>query len=144
MNIIKELYEVGFVFRGFILTKYKFKDLPVPGDGKKDQDLRGAFISAINTFIRAVNSTSLEYLELDKFLFTFQIAHVKSKFGNDKEPIILYGLTEKKRNPDRFVKKFFEKTEPILQHFITKYSGSDFTELNKFKPYKEQLQEFFD
>ncbi len=142
---MKELYEVGFVFRGFILSKHEFKKPPNLNNGNGDRDLRGAFISAINSFAyEAFMSTSIEYLEMDNYLFIFKIESIKTQFNEKKEPIILYGLTEKKRNPDRFVRKFFEKTEPILQHFIQRYSGTDFTELNKFESYDKQLKEFFD
>jgi hypothetical protein len=142
---MKELYEVGFVLRGFVISKCEFKKPPILESGKGDRDLRGAFISAINSFAsEAFMSTSIEYLEMDKYLFIFKIETIRAQFNEKKEPIILYCLTERTRNPDRFVRKFFEKAEPILQHFIQRYSGSDFTELNKFESYDEELKEFFD
>ncbi|TXT59906.1 MAG: hypothetical protein BAJALOKI1v1_1350005 [Promethearchaeota archaeon] len=142
---MRDLYEVGLVFRGFVLSKHKFKKIPVPNHKDSDSDLRGAFISAINTFAhQAFMTTSIEYLEMDHFLFIFKIESIKGKFSAQKEPIILYGLTEEQRNPDRYVRKFFEIAEPILHNFIQKYSGSDFTELNRFKSYEEQIEKFFD
>jgi hypothetical protein len=141
---MKELFEVGIVFRGFILTKYKFRDFKNEVEENSDQDLRGAFISAINSFAdKAFLNTSLEYLEMDKYLCIFKIKSIRTKMSNDKEALILYGLTERTRNPDKYVEKFFEKINPIIEQFTLTYEGTDFTELNQFAPFKQELKEYF-
>ncbi|MFX0009912.1 MAG: hypothetical protein ACFE9R_06335, partial [Candidatus Hermodarchaeota archaeon] len=68
---MKELYEIGIVFRGFILVNYEFKKLDKDDSpSKANKDLRGSFISAINTFAKnAFNNLSLEYLESSNILF---------------------------------------------------------------------------
>ncbi|MBY9008463.1 MAG: hypothetical protein KGD74_01195, partial [Candidatus Lokiarchaeota archaeon] len=62
---MKELYEIGIVFRGFILVNYEFKKIEKKDNlCKVSMDLRGGFISAINIFTKtAFNNLSLEYLE---------------------------------------------------------------------------------
>ncbi|MBD3196667.1 MAG: hypothetical protein GF317_16545, partial [Candidatus Lokiarchaeota archaeon] len=63
------MFEVGIVFRGFVLTKYNFKEIPSSKISGTDSDLRGAFISAINTFAeKTFINSALEYLELENFL----------------------------------------------------------------------------
>ncbi|MFX0036194.1 MAG: hypothetical protein ACFE9I_11210 [Candidatus Hermodarchaeota archaeon] len=142
---MKELYEIGFVFRGFILVNQVFKNLPAQKEYGLNKDLRGAFISAINTFVHtAFNKSSLEYLESGNILFIFKIAEIQSEDNRDKEPIILYGLVDKsKKNSDKLVKKFFERVTPILQLFIQRFDKVDFTELNQFEPFQETMREFF-
>ncbi len=142
---MKELYEIGFVFRGFILVNQIFKNLPVQKDHGLNKDLRGAFISAINTFVHtAFNKSSLEYLESGNILFIFKIAEIQSEDNRDKEPIILYGLVDKsKKKSDKLVRKFFEKVNPVLQLFIQKFDNVDFTELNQFEPFQEIMRDFF-
>lgn len=90
-----------------------------------NKDLRGAFISAISAFTEtAFNHSSLEYLESGDILFIFKMAEIQSKDNVVKEPLILYGLVDKsKKKSDKLVRKFFEKTEPILQLFLQKYGG---------------------
>jgi len=142
---LKELYELGFVFRGFVLVNHIFKEVPIQKDSGINKDLRGAFISAINTFVdTAFTKNSIEYLESGNILFIFKIAEIKSKDTRVKEPIILYGLVDKsKKKSDKLVRKFFERVDPVLQLFIQKYNEADFTELNQFEPFQEIMQEFF-
>ncbi|MFW9968784.1 MAG: hypothetical protein ACFFDF_01205 [Candidatus Odinarchaeota archaeon] len=142
---MKELYELGFVFRGFILVNYILKEMPIQKESEINKNLRGAFISAINTFVdTAFNKNSIEYLESGNILFIFKISEIKSTDNYIKEPIILYGLVDKsKKKSDKLVKKFFEKIEPVLQLFIQKYNEVDFTEMNQFEPFQETIQEFF-
>jgi len=142
---LKELYELGFVFRGFVLVNHIFKEVPIQKDSGINKDLRGAFISAINTFVNtAFNKNFIEYLESGSILFIFKIAEIKSKGTHVKEPIILYGLVDKsKKKSDKLVRKFFERVDPVLQLFIQKYNEADFTELNQFEPFQEIMQEFF-
>jgi hypothetical protein len=141
---MKDLFEVGIVFRGFILTKYKFREFENNPQEDNDQDLRGAFISAINTFAdKAFINTSLEYLEMDKYLCIFKIRSIKPKMSKDNEPLIIYGITESQRKPDKYVEKFFEKVNPIIEQFTVTYQGADFTELNQFDSFKRELKEYF-
>ncbi len=142
---MKELYEIGFVFRGFVLVNQIFKELPVQKESGGNKDLRGAFISAINAFVEtAFNKSSLEYLESGNTLFIFKISEVQSEDNHDKEPIILYGLVDKsKKKSDKLVRKFFEKVDPVLQLFIQQYNGVDFTQLNQFEYFNETLLDFF-
>ncbi|MFX0002132.1 MAG: hypothetical protein ACFE9C_03250 [Candidatus Hodarchaeota archaeon] len=142
---MKELYELGFVFRGFVLVNHIMKEVPIQKESGINKDLRGAFISAINTFVdTAFNKNSIEYLESGNILFIFKIAEVQSKDNRVKEPIILYGLVDKsKKKSDKLVKKFFERVNPVLQLFIQKYNEVDFTELNQFEPFQEKIKDFF-
>ena len=142
---MKELYELGIVFRGFVLVKHILKELPVQKESGINKDLRGAFISAINTFVdTAFNKNSIEYLESGNILFIFKIAEIQSVDNRVKEPIILYGLVDKsKKKSDKLVRKFMEKVDPMLQLFIQKYNQADFTELNQFEPFQAIMQEFF-
>ena len=88
---MKELYELGIVFRGFVLVNQVLKELPVQKESGINKDLRGAFISAINTFAdTAFNKNSIEYLESGNILFIFKIAKIQSEDNRVKEPIILY------------------------------------------------------
>ena len=142
---MKELYELGFVFRGFVLVNHTLKDLPVHKESGINKDLRGAFISAINTFVdTAFNKNSIEYLESGNILFIFKIAEIQPGDNRVKEPIILYGLVDKsKKKSDKLVRKFFERVDPMLQLFLQKYKNADFTELSQFEPFQEVMQEFF-
>ena len=91
---MKELYEIGIVFRGFILVSCEFKKIE-----KKDNlsnvslDLRGGFISAITIFAKnAFNNLSLEYLESGKILFIFKALEMQAANCNLKEPVVFYGF----------------------------------------------------
>ncbi len=143
---MKELYELGIVFRGFVLVKHLFKEIP---DSKSstdpNKDLRGAFISAINMFAKnAFNNISLEYLESKNILFIFKPREIQASDCNCAEILILYGLTDKrKKDPDKLVKKFLEKSEPIIESFILKYSNKDFTELDQFLAFQDEIPAFF-
>jgi hypothetical protein len=143
---LKEIYELGIVFRGFVLINHIFRDLPIHKETESEKDLRGAFISAINTFAQtAFNNTSLEYLESGSILFIFKLAEIHSRDSYLKEPIIMYGLVEKtKKNPEKLVKKFFETVSPILELFIQRYNSKDFTELRQFEPFKKEIGSFFE
>lgn len=142
---MKTLYELGFVFRGFVLLNHVFKEMSIQIGKGINKDLRGAFISAISAFTEtAFNHSSLEYLESGDILFIFKMAEIQSKDNVVKEPLILYGLVDKsKKKSDKLVRKFFEKTEPILQLFLQKYGGANFSELNQFESFEEIVVEFF-
>ncbi len=145
--ILKELYEIGIVFRGFVLVSVEFRDLPIlQQDTRTNKDLRGAFISAINIFAEsAFSNTSLEYLESGHVLFIFKMSEIKPKHGDIKERVILYGLVEKKKkNPTKIVNRFLEKVEPILNQFAQQYHEADFTELNQFEPFRDEITRYFD
>lgn len=141
---MKELYEIGFVFRGFVMVNHVFKDLPTQKDHGVTKDLRGAFISAINAFTEtAFNNSSLEYLESGNILFIFKLADIQSGDNNVKEPLILFGLVDKsKKKSDKLVNKFFDRVNPILQLFIQKFNGANFSELNQFEDFEEKVVEF--
>ena len=138
---MKELYEIGFVFRGFVLVNHNFKDLPAQKEHDVNKDLRGAFISAINAFTEtAFNKSSLEYLESGNILFIFKMAEIQSGDNNIKETLILYGLVDKsKKKSDKLVNKFFERVNPILQLFVQKFNGANFSELNQFEPFEKSM-----
>ncbi|UCD01661.1 MAG: hypothetical protein JSV23_01150 [Promethearchaeota archaeon] len=142
---LKELYEIGFVFRGFVLVNHVFKELPVQKEQGINKDLRGAFISAINIFVdTAFNKSSLEYLESGNILFIFKISEIQSEDNHDKEPIILYGLVDKsKKKSDKLVRKFFEKASPVLELFVQRFGQANFTELNQFESFEDEMEDFF-
>jgi hypothetical protein len=133
------------VFRGFVLVNHTLKDIPLQKESEINKDLRGAFISAINTFVdTAFNKNSIEYLESGNILFIFKVSEIQSKDNRMKEPIILYGLVDKsKKKSDKLVKKFMERVNPVLQLFIQRYNQADFTELDQFEPFKKIMEEFF-
>ena len=57
-----------------------------------------------------------------------------------KEPLIFYGLIEKKRKPDKQVKYFFKKIEPLLELFLKRYNNLDFTnELYRVQDFEFEL-----
>ena len=139
---MKEVFEIGIVFRGFVLIQTSFR--PLPKQSNTDKDLRGAFISAINTFAENFfANTALEYLESGNILFVFKIAQIQSCDSPQKEPVIMYGLVEKKKKADKLVKKFLEKVNPILQSFVHKYTDADFTEISQFEPFIDDIKSFF-
>ncbi len=142
---MKELYELGFVFRGFVLVSHDFKDIPDKKELGVSKDLRGAFISAINAFAdTAFNKSSIEYLESGNILFIFRMDEVQSNDNVIKESLILYGLVDKsKKKSDKLVRKFFERVDPILQLFIQKFNGANFSELNQFEHFEKIVADFF-
>ncbi|MFX1324528.1 MAG: hypothetical protein ACFE8N_06205, partial [Promethearchaeota archaeon] len=82
-------------------------------------------------------------LESGNILFIFKMAQIQSEDNNVNETLILYGLADKsKKKSDKILKKFFEKTEPILQLFIQKYNGANFSELNQFEGFDKIIEEF--
>jgi hypothetical protein len=142
---MKELYEIGIVFRGFVLVSHVFKNVEKKDNLKSiNKDLRGAFISAINSFAKnAFNNLRLEYLESNNILFIFNAFEIQALDSNQKEPIILYGLIDKKKkDTDKFVKRFLQKIEPISLLFVSRYSNKDFSELNQFEPFQNEIKEF--
>jgi len=142
---MKELYEIGLVFRGFVLVSHVFKNIEKRDNLKNpNKDLRGGFISAINIFVKnAFNNLSLEYLESNNVLFIFKAFDILPSDSDEKEPIILYSLIEKKKkDTDKFVKKFLQKIEPISLLFVSRYSNKDFSELNQFAPFQNEIKEF--
>ena len=142
---MKELYEIGIVFRGFVLVSHVFKNIEKKDNLKSpNKDLRGAFISAINLFAKnAFNNLCLEYLESNNILFIFKAFDIQASDSNQKETIILYSLIDKKKkDTDKFVKKFLEKIEPISLLFVSRYNHKDFSELNQFAPFQNEIKEF--
>jgi hypothetical protein len=142
---MKELYEIGIVFRGFVLVSHVFKNIEKKDNRKNlNKDLRGAFISAINLFAKnAFNNLSLEYLESNNILFIFKAFEIQALDSNQKEPIILYSLIDKKKkDTDKFVKKFLQRIEPISLLFVSRYSNKDMSELNQFEPFQNEIKEF--
>jgi len=142
---MKELYEIGIVFRGFVLVSHVFKNIEKKDNLKNpNKDLRGAFISAINLFAKnAFNNLCLEYLESNNILFIFKAFDIQASDSNQKETIILYSLIDKKKkDTDKFVKKFLQKIEPISLLFVSRYSNKDFSELNQFAPFQNEIKEF--
>ena len=142
---MRDLYEVGIIFRGFVIVCNEYKELPTQKEPKIQRDLRAAFISAISSFAEtAFSNNSLEYLESGSFLFIFKMSEIKPNDNVKKEPIIMYGLTEKKKkNPDKFVQKFLNKLNPIIESFIYRYTNKDFTELSQFKSFQDDLKRYF-
>jgi hypothetical protein len=142
---MKELYEIGIVFRGFILVSYEFKKGEKEENlNKVNRDLRGSFISAINSFAKnAFNNLALEYLESANILFVFRAYEIQTADCDGKEPIILYGLLDKrKKDTDKIVKKFLQKIDPILNLFVSRYNNKDFSEITQFQPFENDIREF--
>ena len=77
-------------------------------------------------------------------MFVFKFSNIKSKDANSAEPVIMYGLIDKKKkNPDKYVRKFLQRTTPILENFIQKYQNEDFTDITLFQPFKDTVREYF-
>ncbi len=147
--MLKWLYEVGIVFRGFVIVNYSFKKMHDQSKGTitgNEKDLRGAFISAISSFAEsAFTNTSLEYLESGETLFIFKVSRVKSIDSINIEPVILYGLLEKSKQKkvDKIVNTFMERIHPLLELFIQRYNGRDFCEINQFQEFQGEIIKFF-
>ena len=126
---MKNLYEIGIIFRGTIICNYYFKDLPGQVKIEPHRDLRGAFISSINSFVsKTFKNNPLEYFESGNFLFAFKVSEIKAKDSpsRTKEAIIIYGIREKKRSPGKIAKEFLKKAESLLNLFIERYRNIDF------------------
>jgi len=138
---LREIYELGIIFRGFVIVSHVFKEVPSQKETKVTKDLRAAFISALNTFAgTAFDDNSLEYLDSGNVLFILKNSKVKSQDGVKKETIIMYGLVEKKKkDEEKYVKKFFNKINPLLENFIQAYENRNFTELTQFNPFEKEL-----
>ena len=77
-------------------------------------------------------------------MFVFKFSNIKSKDANSAEPVIMYGLIDKKKkNPDKYVRNFLQRTTPILENFIQKYQNEDFTDITLFQPFKDTVREYF-
>jgi hypothetical protein len=139
------LLEIDIVVRGFVIVSYKFKDSPLLKDQEsKNKNLRGAFISAIHSFIESFNNNQLEYLESGELLCVFKVGKIKAVDSKKKEPVIIFGLVQKSKKREKIVSRFIEKVNPMLQYFVQKYENADFTCLDEFKPFKKEIKEFFE
>ncbi|MGV9173840.1 MAG: hypothetical protein ACOC35_14930, partial [Promethearchaeia archaeon] len=71
------LLEIGFIVRGFVLCSAKFREHPALDQNNKavTKNLRGAFISAINSFAESYFSSDneLEYLESEEIVCIFKV-----------------------------------------------------------------------
>lgn len=77
---MKNLYEIGIIFRGTIICNYYFKDLPGQVKIEPYRDLRGAFISSINSFLsKTFKNNPLEYFESGKFYLLLKLVRSKQK-----------------------------------------------------------------
>ncbi|TFG21535.1 MAG: hypothetical protein EU529_13305 [Promethearchaeota archaeon] len=125
---MKYLHEIGIVFRGTTLVNRHLKQIPNKKNIAPHKDLRGSFFSAINLFVsKTYTDDALEYLESGNFLFIFKISEIKTKDNPSKEPLIFYGLVEKKKKQDKQVKYFLKKVEPLIELFLKRYTNLDFT-----------------
>ena len=138
---MKYIYEIGIVFRGFILINRHFKEIPGKRKSEPHKDLRGPFFSAINSFVsKTYINEALEYLESGNFLFIFKIGEIKTKDNPSKEPLIFYGLVKKKGKTDKQVKSLLKKVEPLLELFLKRYNNLDFTnELYRIQDFEFDL-----
>ena len=137
-----EILETGVIFRGYTVVNHFFKNLPELENF--DTDLRNSFLTAINAFIQcAYKNSYLEYLEMDDILFMFKIEEIQSSDFHENEPLIFYILIEKFKNPDKILKKFNEKVMPLIQQFKMKYNRVNFSKVSQFRPFKEQLKDYF-
>lgn len=116
------------MFRGTTLVNRHLKQIPNKKNIAPHKDLRGSFFSAINLFVsKTYTDDALEYLESGNFLFIFKISEIKTKDNPSKEPLIFYGLVEKKKKQDKQVKYFLKKVEPLIELFLKRYTNLDFT-----------------
>lgn len=142
------LLEIGVILRGFVLCSAIFRDDPALKieDKETSKNLRGAFISAINSFAESYFSSDaeLEYLQSGEVLCIFKVGEIKGNDSIKKEPVIIYAITSKKRNPDKIVRKFMEKANPMLEYFVQKYSKKDFTDLDSFRSFEKEIFDYFE
>ena len=138
----KEIIETGVMFRGFTIVNHFFKSLPELKNF--NTDLRSSFLSAIDTFIQSsYKNCFLEYLEMKNFLIIFKVEEIQSSDFTEKEPLTFYLLVEKFKKPDKILNKFNEKILPLIQQFKMKYNHVNFSKISQFRPFKEQLKEYF-
>ncbi|MBD3254162.1 MAG: hypothetical protein GF383_03675 [Candidatus Lokiarchaeota archaeon] len=71
------------------------------------------------------------------------MSKITSCDNSREEPLILYGLIEKRKKPDKMTKKFLDKVQPIIQEFKLRYEGKDFTELSQFEAFKNEIKGYF-
>ncbi|MFX1259288.1 MAG: hypothetical protein ACFFAN_15645 [Promethearchaeota archaeon] len=141
---MKDLYEIGVLFRGIILVNHHFKDIPNKKKNMEEshKDLRGSFISAIISIVnKTFNNNPLEYLESGNYLFMYKIGEIFSSDNpkNSFEPVIFYGLAKKKKKSEKTVKIFRKKVSPLLELFIERYSGKNLIELEQFRNFEYEL-----
>lgn len=48
---------------------------------------------------------------------------------------------KKKKDADKFVKRFLQKIDPILTLFISRYANKNLSEFNQFKPFQNEIKE---
>jgi len=51
-------------------------------------------------------------------------------------------VDKSKKKSDKLVNKFFERVNPVLQLFIQKFNGANFSELNQFEPFEKSMIDF--
>ncbi|MFO8020770.1 MAG: hypothetical protein R6U96_19260 [Promethearchaeia archaeon] len=140
VKLKENIIEIGVIFRGFILFKHSFEKLDKYKEKSSKKTLRGAFIEAMNKFAQKCFSkdSNLEYLESGDILFIFKYASAEPSDSKSKEDIIFYGLVnrEKQKYTEKLVEDFLEKAETVLEKFLEKYNGADFTELDQFQSFK--------
>ncbi len=77
-------------------------------------------------------------------MYIYRISNILIYIFYSKEAIKLCGLACKtKKSPDKFVRKFLQKVEPILESFVMKYHNKDFTHLNQFDSLQEKIKRYF-
>ncbi len=141
---MKELYDVGIIFRGFTLSNYIRRDISVKTQMEIHKDLRSTFISAITQFVKsAFQGSTLEYLESGDFLFIFTTDSIQAKDFNTVENIIAYAICDKKKNVDKQVRKAIEKLRKMLNLFIQKYNNENFTAVDKFLQFRSEIEKLF-
>jgi len=134
--------EVGILFRGFTVVYCQYQEMSSRG---VDKDLRSGLLSAIITFAQNAFSTStMDYLESDKYVIAFTQDKMKAIDSVIPELLIGYCILEKKK---KLEKKINSKIKPLLSQalvaFRARYDGYNLSEVSIFQGFKHYLNELF-
>ena len=134
--------EVGLLFRGFTLVKRSYHKSTL---GKIDADLRSGLLTALLNFAETAFSTgSVEYFQGNKFTIAFINASILADDSIEPELLISYGIIDKKKKVDKYVKKI---VNPLLikvaEGFKAQNEGKNLSEVSQFRIFKKTLDEIF-
>ena len=134
--------EVGLLFRGFTLVKRSYHKSTL---GKIDADLRSGLLTALLNFAETAFSTgSVENFQGNKFTIAFINASILADDSIEPELLISYGIIDKKKKVDKYVKKI---VNPLLikvaEGFKAQNEGKNLSEVSQFRIFKKTLDEIF-
>jgi hypothetical protein len=134
--------EVGILFRGFTVVSCQYQQTM---SSEIDKDLRSGLLSAIIMFAEnAFSSSTMEYLESDKFIIAFTQDKMKAIDSLGPEIVLGYCILNKKK---KLEKKIHTRIKPLLSQalvaFKSRYVGYNVSEVSLFQGFKHYLNELF-